>query len=136
MSDPVKFEYKMQILESHLDSFGHVNNAKYLELYERARWDFITNGGYGLEEIQELKQGPVILDVHCRFKREIKNREHITITSQSEAWNGKIGKINQQILKEDGSVSSEASFTIGFMDLKERKLVAPSEKWLKAIGLV
>lgn len=129
-----KFEYKMQILESHLDSFGHVNNAVYLELYERARWEFITENGYGLDAIHELKQGPVILDVHCRFKREMVNREHIIIESQSENWVGKIGKIHQKIIKEDGSVASEATFTVGFMDLNERKLVPPTEKWLKAIG--
>jgi acyl-CoA thioester hydrolase len=130
-----KFEYKMQILESHLDSFGHVNNAVYLQLYERARWDFITKNGYGLTEIHELKQGPVILDVHCRFKREMINREWITIQSQSENWVGKIGKIHQKMIKEDGSVASEATFTIGFMDLNLRKMVAPSELWLKAVGI-
>ena len=133
---PVHFSYKMQVLESHLDSFGHVNNAKYLEFYEAARWDFIDRGGYGLKEIQELQQGPVILDVHCRFKREIINREWITITSRSEAWNGKIGKIHQEILKEGGKVSSEAVFTVGFMDFKQRKLVPPTDKWLQAVGLL
>lgn len=135
MTKYTTFEYKFQILEHHLDSFGHVNNAVYLELYEEARWDFITKNGYGLDKIHEYKQGPVILDVHCRFKREIINREWITIISHSEAWGGKIGKIHQQMLKEDGTVASEASFTIGFMDLVQRKLIAPTEKWLRAVGL-
>lgn len=131
-----KFDYKMQIIESHLDSFGHVNNAVYLELYERARWEFISQNGYGIESIHNLKQGPVILDVTCRFKREMVNREWITIESQSKNWSGKIGKIHQKILKEDTSVASEAIFTVGFMDLKARKLITPSERWLNAIGIL
>lgn len=135
METATSFQYNMQILETHLDSFGHVNNAVYLEIFEAARWDFITNGGYGLDEIHKLKQGPVVLDVHCRFKRELKNRECVTIISQSEAWNSKIGKIHQQIIKEDGSIACEASFTVGFMDLVQRKLVAPTPKWLQAVGL-
>lgn len=128
------FEYKKQILEHHLDTFGHVNNATYLELYEEARWDFISNNGYGLKEIHEFKKGPVILDVSCRYKKEIINREVITIRSKSLGMTGKIGKIHQEIVKENGEVASDATFTVGFVDLVERKLIQPTEQWLKAIG--
>lgn len=131
-----EFHYSTQILEHHLDAFGHVNNAKYFELYEEARWDFITSFGYGLKEVMKHKQGPVILDTTCRFKKEIVNRERISINSQTVGKPGKIMKIDQKIIKEDGSVASEASFTIGFMDLKLRKLVDPPEIWLKAIGVI
>ena len=31
------YEYDKTILEQHLDTFGHVNNAVYLSLYEEAR---------------------------------------------------------------------------------------------------
>ena len=41
MINPI-YEYEKTILEQHLDTFGHVNNAAYLVLYEEARWDFIT----------------------------------------------------------------------------------------------
>lgn len=130
------FVYDTQIKEHHLDSFGHVNNAIYLSLYEEARWEFITENGYGLKEVQMNKKGPVVLDVTCRFKREITNREKIKITSHTLEVVGKISKIKQQILKEDGSVSSEALFTFGFMDLKERKLIEAPEAWLKAMGKI
>jgi len=33
MSNPI-YEYQKEILEQHLDTFGHVNNAVYLSLYE------------------------------------------------------------------------------------------------------
>ncbi len=45
-----KASYDVLILESHLDTFGHVNNAAYLTLFEESRWDFITKNGYGLKE--------------------------------------------------------------------------------------
>lgn len=129
------FECSIQILEHHLDSFGHVNNARYFDLYEQARWDFITKYGYGLREVKEKQKGPVVLDVNCRFKRELLNREFVTITSQTKDSNGKIMSIYQQIIKEDGSIASEATFTFGFMDLKLRKLIDPPEQWLKAVGI-
>ena len=52
------FKYPVQIGESHLDTFGHVNNAKYLEIFEDARWELISKNGYGLEEVHRRKIGP------------------------------------------------------------------------------
>lgn len=131
----VTYEYKTQILESHLDSFGHVNNAKYLELFEEARWDFITKGGYGLKEIHKFRKGPIVLDVTCRYKREIINREWITIISKPTSHKQKIMRMNQVILKENGEMAAEAEFTFGFMDLEQRKMIKPTSEWLHAVGL-
>lgn len=130
------FEYQVQIKESHLDSFGHVNNAVYVQLYEEARWDFITKLGFGMDVIQRDQVGPVILDLQVRFKRELKNRETITITSQTiEIKGSKVLVLEQKMLRLDGKVASEAVFTIGFFDLKERKLIDVTPKWLQAVGV-
>ncbi|MBY0517385.1 MAG: acyl-CoA thioesterase [Bacteriovoracaceae bacterium] len=128
------FEYRVQVKEFHLDTFGHVNNAMYLTLYEEARWDFITQNGFGLERIQSDQSGPVLLETTVKFKRELINREFITIVSTPGELNGKLMVINQQMIKENGKVASEASFTVGFMDMKERKLVSPPNDWLEACG--
>ena len=131
-----EFTTKIQILESHLDTFGHVNNATYLSLYEQARWDFITLRGFGLKEIQERGVGPVILELNLKFKREIKNRETIEIKSFPEAPKRElIMQMNQSMLKEDGTLASSLELTVGLMDLKARKLIAPTDEWLYAIGL-
>jgi YbgC/YbaW family acyl-CoA thioester hydrolase len=130
------FRYEVLIKESHLDSFGHVNNSVYLTLYEEARWDFITKNGYGLEHVLKEQKGPVILDLSLRFKRELKNREKIIIESTPvKIQSSKILTLNQVMIKEDGKIASEAVFTIGFFDLKERKLIPASEEWLKALGV-
>jgi len=135
MSEFKTFDYQFQVLEHHLDCFGHVNNAKYLELFEEARWDFITTNGYGLIEVQQNKKGPVVLDLACRFKKELTNRENITIRSQSVDWKGKISHIKQEMIKSDGSIAAEANFTFGFMDLETRRLMDPPDAWLRALGI-
>lgn len=126
--------YSVLIRESHLDTFGHMNNATYLALYEEARWQQITNNGYGLKQIHEKGQGPVILDVTCKFMKEIKLRETIEITTELLNYQGKIGQLKQQMIKADGSIASEAVFTIGFFDLKARKLIEPTPEWNRALG--
>ena len=130
------FEYKTKILESHLDSFGHVNNANYLKLFEEARWDFITKNGHGLDYVLEKKVGPIILDINLRFKHELKNRDEIHITSQViEVKNSKIYVIEQKMMREDGKLAAHALFTAGFFDLAERKLIAPETSWVRALGI-
>lgn len=136
MKENTVFEYDVLIREFHLDSFGHVNNAAYVMLYEEARWDFITKNGFGLDYIQKHQVGPVILDLSVRFKRELKNRERIKITSRTiEIVSPKIMVLEQNMIKEDGKVASEAKFTVGFFDMKARKLIDASPEWMKAVGV-
>ena len=70
-------EYEVLILEKHLDTFGHVNNATYLELFEEARWDLITRGGYGYDVVHQTKIGPSILAAKLEFRREVRLRQKI-----------------------------------------------------------
>lgn len=127
--------YKLQILETHLDSFGHVNNAAYLEIFEEARWDLITKNNYGIKEIHQSKQGPVILEVNLKFLRELRNREWITVTTEVIEYKGKVGKLLQKMILPDGTVASEATFTFGLFDLGQRKLIEPTAAWKKAVGI-
>ncbi len=134
MSAPI-FEYDLTILEHHLDTFGHVNNATYLQILEEARWDIITGRGYGLQKIMRSGLGPVILDVYLKFLKELRLRQRIKIKSQSEPYSGKTGIIRQWIENESGQRCCEAEFTFGLFDTHARKLVNPTPEWLYAVGL-
>jgi acyl-CoA thioester hydrolase len=128
--------FPVLICEKHLDTFGHVNNAVYLELYEEARWEIITAGGFGLGDIRRMGLGPVVLEVNVKFIRELKLREKISITTEIVSYEGKIGKMLQQMTLPDGTVASEALFVFGLFDLTARKLVEPTPEWKTAIGIL
>ncbi len=136
MTNPV-YEYQKVILEQHLDTFGHVNNAVYLTLFEEARWDFITKNGLGLKQIMDSKIGPVLLDLNLTFKSELMNRESITIVSQARAElrNKYVMVLDQKMLKENGKTAATLSLCVGLMDLNARKLISPTKEWLDALGL-
>ena len=122
--------YKVQILEHHLDSFGHVNNAVYMQLFEQARWELITERGFGSDVIMQLKQGPVLLDARIQYRKELRNREWITIESEIKPTDKKLlFAIHQEMIKEDGKIAAVADFTGGLMDLQQRKLIEPTTKW-------
>lgn len=129
-----KFEHQVIIRETLLDIYGHVNNAAYFQLLEESRWDFITQQGYGLDKINQLKIGPVLLETKAKFLKELKGREQVTISMQVLEYRGKISRIQQLITKADGQVATEAEFTVALFDLRQRKLVEPTPEWLDAIG--
>lgn len=132
-TEPTIFEFLVR--ESHLDSFGHVNNATYLQLFEDARWDLITAKGYGLKEVHDLKIGPVILEVNLKFRRELKNRENVKILTNLLSHEGKISVLRQIMINEKGEQAAIADFTVGLFDLNARKLIDYTPKWRFALGL-
>lgn len=129
------FLYETVVQETHLDVFGHMNNARYLELFEQARWDIITKNGFGLTKIKESGQGPVILEAHLRFMKELYARTTIKISVECTEYNGKIGKLKQEMFNEKNEVCAELIVVFGLFDLKARKLILPTDDWKKAIGI-
>lgn len=128
-------EYPLVIREHHLDTFGHVNNATYLDILEEARWDLITRNGYGLEQVHRLQVGPTVLEVQLRFVRELRNRQQVTIRTWLESYPRKVGKLAQQIWNQADELCTDALFTIGLFDMTSRRLVRPTPEWIAALGL-
>jgi len=129
------FEQPVVIREEHLDTFGHVNNARYLEIFEQARWDFITDNGFGLDYVRESGTGPVILELNLRFVRELTNRQRVLIRSSVDSYEGKIGRLTQLMLDEEERVCCEGKFVVALWDTKTRKLIPPTPEWRRACGL-
>ncbi len=134
MNFPV-FSYPVKILEHHLDAYGHVNNVAYIALFEEARWDMITAKGCGLDHVRSSNVGPVVLEIQCKFRRELRLRQDVIIRSVMQSWRGKIGVMRQSIEDRDGTLFCEALITMGFFDLGTRRLVPPSSDWCRALGI-
>lgn len=123
--------FKLRVSETDLDVFGHVNNAHYLRFFEMARWSFLNKKGLSLSELLRTKIGPVILEVELKFLRELKQGEEVRIESHYEPFQGKICRIVQKILKEDGALSANAQFKAAIFDLSQRKIIEPTGVWAK-----
>lgn len=126
--------YDVLIREAHLDTLGHVNNAVYLQLFEEARWELISNRGFDLKYIQSSGLGPVILDIHIVYKQELTLRQRISIRTQLLSYEGKVGKMKQSMVDQQGTTYCEALFTFALFDTRLRKIIPPTPEWLHAIG--
>jgi YbgC/YbaW family acyl-CoA thioester hydrolase len=129
--------FKILIREHHLDTYKHVNNATYLTLYETARWEWITQAGLGLEEVQSSQIGPVLLELNLIFKRELTLREEITIETRFlRMKNPLVMEIEQRMLKSCGTLASVLVLSVGIMDMQKRKLIAPPPQWQEAVKMI
>ena len=129
------FSYQLLIREQHLDSYGHVNNATYVSLFEEARWEMSTQRGYGYNKIQESGKGPIILEISLKFLKEITLRETVTIKLESVVQDRKITRLQQVMYKENGDIGCQLDLVVGFFDLKTRKLIMPTPEWEAVLKL-
>jgi len=72
------FEFKLSVRGYELDSFGHVNNAVYLNYFEQARWEIFQQ----LNLFNYFKDNHLILvvtEMKVRYSREVKMFDELTI---------------------------------------------------------
>jgi acyl-CoA thioester hydrolase len=129
------FSYETQILEQRLDSFGHVNHAEYVRLFEEARWDLTTKNGYGLDEVLRTSEAPIVIELQIKFRKELKLRETVRIETRATAVRRSLIHLRQEMRNQEGKISCMADVTIALFDLQKRSLLVPTEKFLKAIGV-
>jgi len=122
------------VVEQDIDLLGHLNNVAAMALFERARWNMLTERDYGFDTLQSAGQAPVILSVDVHFRREVRLRQRVTIESYTSSTSGKVGIVTQVMRADDDTVHVVANFTIGLFDLTTRRLVAASDAWRAAIG--
>jgi len=125
--------FQVTIKKSQCDLLGHVNNAAYLKIYEKARWDMLAANGYGVDTVEKLGKGPVILEAKVKYIKEIFAGEKILVKTQIPAPIKKITRIKQAIYR-GAELCSTVEIKWAYFDLKKRKIMIPTKAWLKGLG--
>jgi YbgC/YbaW family acyl-CoA thioester hydrolase len=63
-----------------LDSYGHVNNAVYLQYYEYARWEMMKDLGF-LDKLKDTGLSVVVVESLVRYMRETNMFDELLIES-------------------------------------------------------
>ena len=77
----MEFEYYITVRGYELDSFGHVNNAVYLNYIEQAQWEMLRKSGT-FSFFQESEIVPAIIEINIRYIREAKIFDEMVIKSK------------------------------------------------------
>ena len=90
--------YTQEILNYHLDGYAHVNNARYLEFLEAARWHYFKQR-MPLGSLQQAQL--VVARMDIRYRRAAKLGDILHIHSQLTQAQSRQFTIEQRILFAD-----------------------------------
>ena len=98
-----------------LDSYGHVNNAVYLNYLEQARWELFRDNGK-LDFFATNGLLLVVVDVHIRYHREIKLFDQIGVVTKTKKDNPYL-IFEQKLINETTGLSvARATIKTVFVD--------------------
>jgi len=115
--------YEIKVESTHLDKFGHVNNAVYLEYFEWARWDWAEKLGIDFESFLEAGKGPALVAINVSFFKELHFRDIIKIQTKFAKKGKKSFTLEQKIYNDEEITVCKALATIVFIDMKDRKAI-------------
>ncbi|MDR1231667.1 MAG: acyl-CoA thioesterase [Spirochaetaceae bacterium] len=108
------------------DSYGHVNNAVYLQYLEYARWHYLKDIGFDYERVRKAGYGTYVAHIEIDYKRPALTDDVLTITSESVKKGAVSGTIHQVIMRGEETIA-EAKVTWAFVDSSGRPVRIPPE---------
>ena len=114
----------------HLDLYRHVNNARYLEFLEEARWSFLESRG-NLESLEKSGHTFAVVNININYRRAAYLGEVLQITTSIKAM-GARSCVMQQLVTLQGTdtVIANADVTFVLVDTRTEK-AAPLEGELR-----
>lgn len=107
----------------HLDVYQHVNNARYLEFLEEARWQWLEDVD-AFHWLMEQQLAFVVVNININYRRPAVLGDVLNIESEVSQLSGKSGVIAQRVLlASDNSVVADAALTFVCIDLRTQKAV-------------
>jgi len=107
----------------HLDVYQHVNNARYLEFLEEARWEGLENTSF-FHWITENNIAFIVVNININYRSAAVLGDVLCITSQLQQLNRKSGVLQQNVLLEpDGKIVADALITFVCIDLNTKQVL-------------
>lgn len=111
-------EMTVRVRGYHCDFYGHVNNARYLELFEEARWQW-AESVMDLPAWQAAGFGFVVAGIDIRFRRPAPEGMLLRVRSDIVRLDAKFGVFRQEVLEaEGGRLLAEADVTFAVIDTR------------------
>ncbi|HAK35480.1 MAG TPA: thioesterase [Pantoea sp.] len=108
----------------HLDVYQHVNNARYLEFLEEARWQWLEEAD-AFNWLQQQQLAFVVVNININYRRPAVLGDVLAIHSEMTQLNGKSGVITQRVtLAGSETLVADAALTFVCIDLRTQKAVA------------
>jgi acyl-CoA thioester hydrolase len=132
------YSKKLRAGWADMDFNSHMRNTAYLDKAADVRQMFLIEHGFPVEEFLRLRIGPVVMRDEVEYFKEVGLQEEITVTYAlaGHAPDGSRFLLRHEIFRRDGKLSARITSAGGWLNLTERKLVAPPASLLAAMNLL
>lgn len=132
------YERSFHVGWGHLDSNGHMANTAYLDLAVDIRMMFFKEHGFPVAEFVRRGLGPVIKTDTIEYFRELRLLDTVRVTHEVAAMaeNGSRFRLRNVFYREDGEMAARLLTEGGWLDLGERRLIAPPADLLEVFRKV
>jgi len=119
-----------------MDFNSHMKNTAYLDKTADVRQMFLIEHGFPMEQFLRLRIGPVVMKDEVEYFREVGLQQEITVSYAlaGHAPDGSRFLLRHEIFRWDGKLAARVTSTGGWLDLTERKLIAPPPALLAAMN--
>ena len=119
-----------------MDFNSHMKNTAYLDKTADVRQMFLIEHGFPVEEFLRLRIGPVVMKDEVEYFKEVGLQQEITVTYAlaGHALDGSRFLLRHEIFRSDGKLSARVTSAGGWLNLAERKLVAPPPTLLSVMN--
>jgi acyl-CoA thioester hydrolase len=121
-----------------MDFNSHMKNTAYLDKTADVRQMFLIEHGFPMEDFLRLRIGPVVMKDELEYFREVGLQQEITVTYAlaGHAPDGSRFLLRHEIFRADAKLAARVTSTGGWLNLDERKLIAPPRALLAAMNLL
>lgn len=122
------FHYHLKVRSYDLDSFGHVNNAVYLNYLEEARCDYLEQCGLSFNSFHQLGALAIVVGVEIRYKRPARFAEMLDIRGGFSNVKRTSFCINYEIYNETiGLTCAIANMDFAFVNFDGKIIAIPDQ---------
>lgn len=118
-----------------MDFNSHMRNTAYLDKSADVRMMYFAENGFPMSEFVRLGLGPVVMKDEIDYYREFNLLETVEIALELAgiAEDGSRFIICNEFFRPDGARAARVASTVGWLDLRQRKLIAPPPALLAAL---
>jgi acyl-CoA thioester hydrolase len=124
------FSRDIQVRWSDLDPNGHLRHSVYYDWAALCRIEFLVSRGLDIDQMHQLKFGPILFREECVFRREILLGDRVMIDLKLARSKRDISRwtIRHQVMKNEDTLSAIVTVDGAWLNTDLRKLTTPPAK--------
>ena len=116
-------QVEIQVSAGDIDELGHVNNARFVEYFERGRVHWYNSIALFRDPSFHGRIGTVVVSMKINFRRESFRGDRLAVRTDPRSKGNRSFVLYQEILNDTGELVADAEVTSVLMDLAVRSSI-------------